>query len=165
MQTFLPFANYTQCAQILDSKRLNKQVVEAYQLLTGKCGHKNHPASLMWEPHKFELKLYLIACSDEYTKRFHKIHKCSLELPNFQIGNYPFFIDDIRVQYSHRIRLLTKDYEYYNKFFPVPRSFVESCPEGYYWPVCIGKTAKEASQKWSHFCSTNFDQLREYFGA
>jgi len=33
MQTFLPYKDYVQCAEILDNKRLNKQILESYQIL------------------------------------------------------------------------------------------------------------------------------------
>jgi len=33
MQTFLPYKDYNQCAEILDNKRLNKQILESYQIL------------------------------------------------------------------------------------------------------------------------------------
>ena len=31
MQTFLPYADFVECARVLDDKRLNKQIVEAEQ--------------------------------------------------------------------------------------------------------------------------------------
>ncbi len=55
MQTFLPSANPVTSARLLDSKRLNKQILECYQILnvlSGKSkggGWRNHPAVLMWK--------------------------------------------------------------------------------------------------------------------
>jgi len=55
MQTFLPYKNYSQCAEILDNKRLNKQILESYQILKVLSGQspsgawRNHPAVLMWK--------------------------------------------------------------------------------------------------------------------
>ncbi len=54
MQTFLPQADLHTSAYFLDSKRLNKQILEGYQILnvlSGKSktgGWRNHPAVLMW---------------------------------------------------------------------------------------------------------------------
>lgn len=47
MQTFLPYPNFTASAATLDDRRLNKQVVEAWQILTGRVPNRNHPACLM----------------------------------------------------------------------------------------------------------------------
>jgi hypothetical protein len=33
MQTFLPFKDFDQSAKALDNKRLNKQILEGYQIL------------------------------------------------------------------------------------------------------------------------------------
>lgn len=49
MQTFLPVPDFLETAKILDNKRLNKQIVEAYQIFSGRVPTKNHPACLMWE--------------------------------------------------------------------------------------------------------------------
>jgi len=52
MQTFLPYKDYDQCAEILDNKRLNKQILEAYQILKVLSGKspsgawRNHPAHI-----------------------------------------------------------------------------------------------------------------------
>jgi len=52
MQTFLPYQNYSRCAEVLDNKRLGKQRVECLQilnaLLDASKGWKQHPAVKMW---------------------------------------------------------------------------------------------------------------------
>jgi hypothetical protein len=53
MQTFLPYSDYEASAQTLDNKRLNKQILEGYQILKVLSGAspsgawRNHPAVLM----------------------------------------------------------------------------------------------------------------------
>lgn len=48
MQTFMPYYNWDECAKVLDNKRLNKQKVEALQILKAindpEYGWQNHPA-------------------------------------------------------------------------------------------------------------------------
>ena len=39
MQTFLPFPKFSASAAMLDNRRLNKQIVEGYQILTGRLPH------------------------------------------------------------------------------------------------------------------------------
>lgn len=62
MQIFLPSPSCMQTARQLDKRRLNKQIIEAAQILRaidgeGK-GWKNHPATQMYRPHKSWLHLY-----------------------------------------------------------------------------------------------------------
>lgn len=47
MQTFLPTPDFLETAKILDNKRLNKQIVEAYQIFFWSCAHKE-PSSLSY---------------------------------------------------------------------------------------------------------------------
>jgi hypothetical protein len=65
MQTFLPYSDYEASAQTLDNKRLNKQILEGYQILKVLSGAspsgawRNHPAVLMWERSEVELHRYI----------------------------------------------------------------------------------------------------------
>jgi len=69
MQTFLPYRDFKKTAQVLDNKRLFKQLVEARQIInlitTGKTksgrkyrGFTNHPARFMWQGYSSSLKKY-----------------------------------------------------------------------------------------------------------
>ena len=52
MQTFLPYRDFRQSAEVLDSKRLNKQILEGYQILKvlnsddPKAAWRNHPTRI-----------------------------------------------------------------------------------------------------------------------
>ena len=65
MQTFLPSADYEHAAQILDNKRLNKQILEGYQIMKILSGAsesgawRNHPAVLMWKNAEHSLMNYI----------------------------------------------------------------------------------------------------------
>ena len=71
MQTFLPSSNFTTAAHMLDSKRLNKQILEAYQILNVLSGQsptggwRNHPAVKMWRGHEMVLLEYIYAMISE----------------------------------------------------------------------------------------------------
>ena len=75
MQTFLPSANFTKCAKLLDNKRLNKQILEGYQILnvnsgmSATGGWRNHPAVLMWRGHEGSLLDYIYEMIKEAKKR------------------------------------------------------------------------------------------------
>ncbi len=80
MQTFLPYSDITESMRVLDNKRLGKQRVETYQIIsaiTGRLkldgtpykGWVNHPCSVMWRNHVPLLKMYLNASIDEWVKR------------------------------------------------------------------------------------------------
>ena len=75
MQTFLPSPNPVTTARWLDSKRLNKQILECYQILnvlSGKSptgGWRNHPAVLMWKGYERGLWNYIQAMIQEAKNR------------------------------------------------------------------------------------------------
>ena len=85
MQTFLPYGScFYLSATVLDNKRLNKQILEAYQIYTDRVPTLNHPACLMWANYKHYLRLYIRAMVEEYCLRFGRRHKVDKEM--FQIS-------------------------------------------------------------------------------
>lgn len=137
MQTFLPYSDFDKCAKCLDTKRLGKQRVEAWQilgLLAGKYPKStwnNHPAVLMWKGFEPALNMYGRAICSEWISRGYvdnmigrfDIHE-SHDLPAF-IGNEKFHA-------SHRSALLFKKYDYYIKF-----GWTEPAEYNYVWPTKI----------------------------
>lgn len=80
MQTFLPYADFTKSAQVLDKKRLFKQAVENIHIIgtllelpkrdgNPRVGYKNHPVINMWRGYEQCLILYHKAILDECIKR------------------------------------------------------------------------------------------------
>jgi len=73
MQTFLPYPDFTKSAQCLDSKRLGKQRVEAwqiYEILRGKKSRwMNHPAVRMWRGFERALLWYGLTICREWRNR------------------------------------------------------------------------------------------------
>lgn len=119
MQTFLPHADFERSAKCLDNKRLFKQVLEAYmivEILEGRPHrYVNHPAVLMWKGFVPALKVYTNCCILEWKERgFRNNSK-----PLFEITedySFPKWFGDIRLHSSHRVALLTKNFEHYSKF-------------------------------------------------
>ena len=85
MQTFVPQTDsFERIAQELDNKRLNKQVLEAWQLMLvltslnpqgehrDPKGWRNHPAAKMWEGHEKALAVYAVKMCDEWLARGYK---------------------------------------------------------------------------------------------
>ena len=153
MQTFLPFKDFDKSAQALDNKRLNKQVLEGYQILKvlsnpdPKAAWRNHPAVKMWRGSEFGLWDYVMAMVREAKKRGIKTDK---NLSNIRAltsveGKYwgtefPAWYDNAtimsRVVTTHRANLYRKDSEYYVDFEnAVADSNNKPCCEGcnYYW--------------------------------
>lgn len=133
MQTFMPLPNMKNSLKSLDSRRLGKQRVEAYQILnvllgrTQTKGWRNHPAVKMWEGYENALKLYFnkavklwIAKGYKNTMKFEVIEG-KIILPKW-FGNEKFHA-------SHRSNLLRKDYVYYSKL-----GWNESPDLEYFWP-------------------------------
>lgn len=131
MQTFLPVPSLITSPKILDSKRLGKQRVEAFQILKAlrheTKGWVNHPATRMWAGYEDALAVYMNSCIDEwitrgYNNTMEKVIVESYTLP-------PWFGAD-ELHASHRSNLLRKFPEYYSVF-----GWSEGPDLPYVWPV------------------------------
>lgn len=159
MQTFLPSTNFAWAAQMLDSKRLNKQILEGYQILnvlsnqspTG--GWRNHPAVLMWKNHEGVLLKYIGYMIHEAKQRGIQTTKNESNIKSLfdKVGNswgktLPKWLNNdltsMRIVTTHRASLYNKDPLYYAKFQYALNSpyNVTCCPEcKYYWVTHEGR--------------------------
>ena len=126
MQIFLPYPDFTESLRVLDTKRLGKQRVETYQIIsaitrrpkldgTPYKGWLNHPCTVMWKDYVPALKLYMNYAITEWilrgfnnTMNFENVIKEEIVIPPF-IGNEKFHS-------SHRANLLKKDPNFYSKY-------------------------------------------------
>ena len=150
MQTFLPFSDYEQVAETLDNKRLNKQILEGYQILKILSGAsesgawRNHPAVLMWKNSEHYLDEYINYMAIEANYRGIKTDKNILNLKELKtkfvkrwgnvkpIWSQPEHLD--RVTLSHRANLYRKDSIYYAEFrLNTANPCCDKCL--YYWPT------------------------------
>lgn len=150
MQTFLPFADTYWSAHILDSKRLNKQIVEAYQIYSGRVPNPNHPACLMWKGNEAFLRKYIAACCGEYKLRFGKTHRVEFVLQDVPSDDAPKpnWWGKFLFHHAHKTNLIRKDKGHYGTFF-LGTTLLGDEPRGYYWPVAKkGGKAWTDSQRW-----------------
>ena len=138
MQTFLPHKNFQKTAEVLDNRRLFKQLVEARQLInlitTGKTksgrkyrGFTNHPARFMWQGCSDALKSYANEILAEVKKR----GKVKTKMRPLRVGKikYPSWLGNKKFHSSHRAALLKKEYGWYKQF-----SWKEKPKIDYIWP-------------------------------
>jgi hypothetical protein len=133
MQTFLPSTDFLASASTLDSKRLNKQILEGYQILNVLSGMskgngwKNHPAVLMWKGYEQGLWGYIEAMIIEAKRRGIKTDKNEENLNKLKDQCWddwgfvpPSFWSDktkvMRIITTHRANLFDKDPMYYARF-------------------------------------------------
>ena len=133
MQTFLPYGDFEASAQTLDNKRLNKQILEGYQILKVLSGAspsgawRNHPAVLMWERSERELRRYIghmIYEADwrgiKTDKNLHNLRVLEREYGKDWGNEVPFWQEsDVMLQCimtTHRVNLFKKDPMYYARF-------------------------------------------------
>jgi hypothetical protein len=157
MQTFLPHSTYKRSAQALDNKRLNKQILEGYQILnvnsgTSKTGGwRNHPAALMWKNHEGSLLDYINEMINEAKVRGinTKGNENNIKTLFNKVGdmwNYdaPAWMHDnlklLRVITTHRYNLFKKDPLYYARYqvaiyspYNIPCCSDRKIPCQYYW--------------------------------
>ena len=136
MQTFLPYADFSESAKVLDMKRLGKQRVETLQimkaLLDPSYGWQNHPAVKMWRGHEMYLFIYQEAICNEWTSRGYKDTclektRALIEQQNVGIGK-PSWLGREDIHESHRSNLTRKFPEWYSQFWD------ESEDLPYVWP-------------------------------
>ena len=151
MQTFLPQTDsFERIAQELDNKRLNKQVLEAWQLLLTLTqldprgehrdpkGWRNHPAAKMWAGHEKALVLYANTMCKVWLERGYN----STMLPKIE-ATFLRALELDRVQdqlaSTHRVALLRKDYPWYSQFgYPEDNGYRPEFYQ-YLWPDSNGE--------------------------
>ena len=152
MQTFLPSADYEYAAQTLDNKRLNKQILEGYQIMKVLSGAsesgawRNHPAVLMWKNAEHSLMDYIDNMVYEANFRGIKTDKNVLNLQTLKrsfssrwgksqpVWQKPEHLN--RVITTHKVNLYRKDPEFYAEFYTAKDSeFNNPCCDKclYYW--------------------------------
>ncbi len=147
MQTFLPLKNIEKSIRILDSKRLGKQRVEAFQILnivlkrTHKTGWKNHPAVKMWRKNPNALKFCFNCCLKEWIKRDYK-NNMKFEKIRGKIV-FPSWVGNKKFHASHRSNLLRKNKKYYSKF-----RWKEDSNLPYFWPGVSVRYAPTRTRTW-----------------
>lgn len=123
MQTFLPYTDFQVSLQSLDNKRLGKQRVEAYQLISALTlrpkldgspykGWLNHPCTIMWRQYIDALKLYYNTSIDVWVNRGFKNTMVKENLPDKIL--IPHWIGFEPFHSSHRSNLLSKDFTFYS---------------------------------------------------
>lgn len=154
MQTFLPHITPAQCAHSLDSKRLNKQILECYQILNILSGNsksnawQHHPAVLMWAGAEHHLWNYTMAMVNEANKRGIKTNKNMENLNSLRkksLKNWgqdkPAFANKQSINrtiITHRANLYRKDPVYYAEYASAVyddnnKPCCDKCQ--YYWPT------------------------------
>jgi hypothetical protein len=141
MQTFLVDNDFAVTATVLDRQRLNKQALEAWQIMLTNLrldpagnfrqpkGWFNHPAVVMWRGYEVALHSYIDAMVSEWVARGYKstiLDKATATLNvGFEEGlvasadRPEWMVDSGRseaVFSSHRRALLCKNYEWYSQF-------------------------------------------------
>jgi hypothetical protein len=133
MQTFLPVADFTESARLLDPPRLGKQRVEALQLLRAlelpDYGWANHPVVTMWRGHTAGLVLYGLAVVRVWRERGFAdstgplIAEFAPDVVGMTqeqaaaAGLLPSWLGDAALHRAHRSNLLAKDPAFYRPLF------------------------------------------------
>ena len=154
MQVFLPEKSFAKSAQVLDYRRLVKQLLEGRQIMTVLAGEStskgwvNHPAVKMFKGYERTLYAYLFAIRDEMESRGYKwqnnwdvIHDTYMRNFISENQSLPYWMEDEelfnKVIITHRGRLWEKDPIHYEDYQPEGKYFMDyvCCPEKctYYW--------------------------------
>jgi hypothetical protein len=134
MQTFLPVADFTETARLLDNPRLGKQRVECLQVLRAlelpDYGWVNHPVVTMWRGHTAGLVVYSLAMVRVWRERgfadsterliaeFAPDAASMTQAEAAAAGLLPSWVGDEELHLSHRSNLIAKDPAFYRPRFP-----------------------------------------------
>ncbi len=143
MQTFLPVPSFSGTAELLDRQRLNKQALEAWQIMMTNLkldpegnhrepkGWYNHPATLMWRGHDMALLEYIRAMVSEWILRGYKstildkaeatmataIDRGLVAYPHADMPKWYKVPQTLNaITKSHRLALLNKNYQWYSRW-------------------------------------------------
>lgn len=136
MQTFMPYDDFRRSLACLDTKRLGKQRVEAYQILCAlfdtTYGWQHHPAVNMWRGFELALGCYYNLCIYEWKRRgFSNSMSYVLDsYISYRDEALPSWFGSRSFHYSHRSNLVRKDPKHYRQFFP---RVTDTLP--YVWPT------------------------------
>lgn len=143
MQTFLISPNFEETARCLDSRRLGKQRVEAWQILdclvNNRKAWRNHPAVKQWKGYEAALCYYGHVMSYEFLQRGYKGLLMYDRFDNLFGNKYgdkyelPPWLKEEKLFISHKSNLLRKNKEYYSQF-----NWPELDNLPYFWPTKHG---------------------------
>lgn len=146
MQTFLPYKDFERSAQVLDWRRLGKQRIETLQILKALLnkseGWRNHPATLMWEDHEFQLSRYGMYMCKEWKARgynpgvtYPQVREIYNQLKEEGYRrDLPTWVGKKKFHQTHRQMLVWKAPKLYLGKFKDVLEVPEVKPE-YWWPV------------------------------
>ena len=152
MQIFLPYSDMLKSLSCLDNKRLGKQRVETYQIIsaitkrpkldgTPYKGWLNHPCTIMWKNYLPALKLYFNYSIYLWVNRgFNNTMKP--EIISNQDVIIPPFIGNERFHSSHRANVLKKDQSFYSNY-----GWSENPQDPYVWMDVDGRWYEQHSGK------------------
>lgn len=144
MQTFIPYADIRLCASVLDYKRLGKQRVEAWQILTairqiedndtyiiknGKLRKRawvEHPCVKMWAKNPEYLSNYARAICEEWVSRGYNDNMLS-RFTEYADAKPPTWWGRTDIHDSHKSQLLEKNFQHYSQYFtdiPVGKPYI-----------------------------------------
>lgn len=148
MQTFLPYKDFCKCAEVLDNRRLFKQLIESRQILAAlgvpvykndgtlyRKTHTNHPCVDLWREQKKNLCLYHDYIVSECIHRKINIKCGYLNAKDYATMWTPpsWLTDDLCSMY--RSLLLRKDPAHYGQF-----GWTDDPERPFVWPN--GKVSK-----------------------
>lgn len=146
----------------LDNKRLFKQALEGWQILMNLLsvdpqgnyrepkGWSSHPAVKMWKGSEVFLYMYIVEMDDEWRRRgfkstikekaFNTMTRAGRTQAGYETPSWMLDQDMFEaIASSHRLALLSKNYEHYNQFNWPEDTGVAPENYTYVWPIKGGK--------------------------
>lgn len=145
MQVFLPFSDFKTSLEVLDNKRLLKQLVEAKQIITG-TGFSSHPITLAWQHFIPALRAYVEVGRHIWVRRGietrGRAYSWSWDPEAPEVYELPPWVGLEPYHVSHATALLCKDPSHYtSRVAPaITASLMDVCEAAdvpYLWPRLV----------------------------
>lgn len=125
MQTFLPYADFSQIAACLDNKRHCAMLREAQQTLDTllnrptkkgnvRKGYLHHPILNLWRGYENSLRFYINKMREGWLLKGKNSNRSFYDLP--QKIEMPFWLGNEELHSAHRSQLYHKNPQHYSQF-------------------------------------------------
>jgi len=129
MQTYLPYPHFDKSAEVLDTKRLGKQIEDCVKILdtlheVNDTGLENHPLVRMWKFYEVRLSQFGLSCCQEWFERNEIDHELLMRMTDHQVyaegetTEFPIWWGDVDIHLQYRRLLIGEDKNFYQAMWP-----------------------------------------------
>jgi Pyrimidine dimer DNA glycosylase len=129
MQTYLPYPDFVKSAEVLDTKRLGKQIKDCVTILdtlheVSDLHLYNNPLVRMWKFYEYRLSQFGLTCCQEWYERNEIDHELLPKIHQHETWaegettEYPIWWGDVDLHLQYRRLLIGENSGFYQPMWP-----------------------------------------------